>query len=935
MGDKLTLSPTGDPDGSSFTTSLNDSLTKIANEFDKVLYQDGSESLNGTLNANSNHIVNLPAPAGPTEPLRLADIPSALKGDKGDPGANLGSIGTFLNAYTATIPVGVDLVSTSGFAVNGYGASNYIYDSSINASYVTANPTTSFISANGRGFRLAPDDYVARRLTYGVRLVPRNYREVMAELSSISTNLNGFAKYAGTTGGDGKPVYYVNNPSLDPGTMYSLGWAIDQSQTGGGGNIVFDSLGDFSIDLPDRLIFTNFNNITVWAPGRNVTIWCDRLKGALNFSNSSNFIFKNIGVRPRPGPINGTAVGENVSNAKTLVAIDSSTTDKFAFVSCDIRHPSWHCLDVTRNTPYTDSHQCRFSVQNCIFRDAIQCHLIGTDNATFGAGDYTTNSSAREVFGTFHQCVYAYTFSRNPKVLGNAYVDMVNCYFILRPYETEYVDRPDLGKTYPDVHTDAYGIGVQEGGWCRTRGCLFMSANSLIDNVAATQLMVGIGGATGRLSNEGSFAENGLTFAVNEDTLITALPYTLAATTVPATGTSREQWVASLWALAGSKVDAAPEGMFTPLHSSTAIPNGETIVLENRLDRGNLLQRVDQQREYSIATAASIKNGSLAQPRGFTRYVGKAGGKSTGANIGPTIMDLTGLTSGYFSTSTPGGAYNLKHIVATDLSITDGLYLEMFGSTSNPITIQNATTKTVTAVDTTADTITATAHGETTSGFVVQLGGTAPPAPLTINTIYYGIYVDANTFKVAASYSDALAGIAIDLTSAGTAPTATFGSFNLPGGTSVVLNSSSSVYEFRFNTANNRFNMVSTTPPVLPIVVSGTYTPTLTAVANCTALSVVKAYYSRNGNIVNATVRVQGTQTAGSTATKFEISLPVASALVIDSDVIGAADTNAPAPAVGYCNGNAATDNAAVGFVSTASAGAVFQLNVMFQYEVK
>lgn len=74
---------------------------------------------------------------------------------KGDPGANVLSIGTFSIANTLSIPVGTDLVQTSGYASSGYGSAKYTYDATVNSTYVTANPRTSFLSANGRGFKLA------------------------------------------------------------------------------------------------------------------------------------------------------------------------------------------------------------------------------------------------------------------------------------------------------------------------------------------------------------------------------------------------------------------------------------------------------------------------------------------------------------------------------------------------------------------------------------------------------------------------------------------------------------------------------------------------------------------------------------------------------------------------------------------------------------
>lgn len=87
MAENLPISPLGDPDGSSFTPELNNKLDAISEQFDKVLYKDGTEDMTGDLNANGQHIYNLPAPVYDHEPIRLADLPSLLKGEKGDPGS--------------------------------------------------------------------------------------------------------------------------------------------------------------------------------------------------------------------------------------------------------------------------------------------------------------------------------------------------------------------------------------------------------------------------------------------------------------------------------------------------------------------------------------------------------------------------------------------------------------------------------------------------------------------------------------------------------------------------------------------------------------------------------------------------------------------------------------------------------------------------------
>lgn len=86
MGIKVTIPPIGNPESSSFVTQLNAALQTLANEFDEVVPRDGSLDMENNLDMGSNRIYNLPAPLTDAEPIRMQDIPYALKGEKGDTG---------------------------------------------------------------------------------------------------------------------------------------------------------------------------------------------------------------------------------------------------------------------------------------------------------------------------------------------------------------------------------------------------------------------------------------------------------------------------------------------------------------------------------------------------------------------------------------------------------------------------------------------------------------------------------------------------------------------------------------------------------------------------------------------------------------------------------------------------------------------------------
>ena len=67
----------------------------------------------------------------------------------------------FSAAAGSTIAAPIVAITSSGYSANGVGIARYIYDAAVNATFVTANPRTAFLAADGRGFKLDP----AQRLT--------------------------------------------------------------------------------------------------------------------------------------------------------------------------------------------------------------------------------------------------------------------------------------------------------------------------------------------------------------------------------------------------------------------------------------------------------------------------------------------------------------------------------------------------------------------------------------------------------------------------------------------------------------------------------------------------------------------------------------------------------------------------------------------------
>src|SRR5690349_14310167 len=74
MGDKVTLDSIENVGHSSGLPTINENFELLANEFDKVMYRDGSVAASDNWDMDSNRLINLPSPLSNTEPVRLGDI---------------------------------------------------------------------------------------------------------------------------------------------------------------------------------------------------------------------------------------------------------------------------------------------------------------------------------------------------------------------------------------------------------------------------------------------------------------------------------------------------------------------------------------------------------------------------------------------------------------------------------------------------------------------------------------------------------------------------------------------------------------------------------------------------------------------------------------------------------------------------------------------
>lgn len=120
---------------------------------------------------------------GPAGPPGTAGPPGA----NGPAGSNSGLSALFTSAAGMTIAAPIIAIDLGGYSTAGVGSARYVYDATVNSAYVTANPRTAFLAADGRGFRLD----LGQRLTaemFGV--IPNDVTKAAANQTAFLAAFN-------------------------------------------------------------------------------------------------------------------------------------------------------------------------------------------------------------------------------------------------------------------------------------------------------------------------------------------------------------------------------------------------------------------------------------------------------------------------------------------------------------------------------------------------------------------------------------------------------------------------------------------------------------------------------------------------------------------------------------------------------------------------
>lgn len=183
------------------------------------------------------------------------------------------------------------------------------------------------------------------------KMVAYTWADCLAMADDLS-DMRGFAAWAGTTGGRGKPVFKVWNASDDVNIVGCLRWAVAQAKLAGGGMIVFIEEGWFNVWLRSRLTI-DFDNVTIAAPARNVRLLALNSVEHLRVAGK-NVILKWLDAEPLP---HYTLVDNQFSKysalAGTLVAGQTVFAAAFNFFSASDIRVTLNRVELVQGVDYT------------------------------------------------------------------------------------------------------------------------------------------------------------------------------------------------------------------------------------------------------------------------------------------------------------------------------------------------------------------------------------------------------------------------------------------------------------------------------------------------------------------------------------------------------------------------------------------------------
>lgn len=240
------------------------------------------------------------------------------------------------------------------------------------------------------------------------------------------SEMEGYAAYANTTGGNGYETFYVNNNSDDVTRAGSLRWACKQAELAGGGKIAFVGGSTLTITLGSSIYIPS--NTTIDGLGSNITITSADTVSRFRIDGANNVIVRRLNITST------TTAGTDKRDGITIIP---STADRIWINRCSFSNCGDGCIDAYNLTALTTTI-CRFTISYCRFSQHDKTILIGTAECYGLDRDETACASMltsrRTIYASLHRNYFA-TGQRNPRVAGPVYAHVWNNVYDLTQYD--------------------------------------------------------------------------------------------------------------------------------------------------------------------------------------------------------------------------------------------------------------------------------------------------------------------------------------------------------------------------------------------------------------------------------------------------------------------------------------------------------------------
>ncbi len=527
-----------------------------------------------------------------------------------------------------------------------------------------------YVTAGGVKLSLKDGSKVSFKDVTGKKIAKnRNQAETMADDFSTMT---GWAAYASVTGGQGYSTYWITNEedydSGETAIENSYRWCVEQADTAGGGKVLFDVEGQFTVNLKRQI--EPGNNVTIDAPARNATI----------ISGSDITRTKLSGVNQIFRRIKTTSYKGETATDRDGLWVELSTADKFwitentFFNNADGNIDVVSLQDITTEVRGTIERNHMLSHDKNMLIGSLVCY--GDTPASFCS---TALSETETIKVTIYENLIDHCSQRNPKAVTKSFVHSVNNVFRLLRSEN---DDGDLSA--------CYGILAATGGRVLSEYDLFISLDGTSHEAinATTTTWVAKSGSVlategpGAVRVLGSIAENMSITEVNTGSVPT-VPYSITKKVLQNDDASILEFYNEILSKVGSDFESISSGEFVWRENSTNTPDGFNIIAIDHTGTGRFEREHDQIKFNNLPSSKiplyDEESGAFYNTYGFA--VPRYGSKTISS--GEVTFD-----NGYHTVAPESGSSDTLHTINLTFTPYDGQeFTFMSNSASNDLTI--------------------------------------------------------------------------------------------------------------------------------------------------------------------------------------------------------------------------------------------------------